>query len=123
MAIWIIALALGAALAAGVLLWYRRTNARPKTPAKVPRKQGRYRAVLIRYEEQACHAVKTLKGKTILAQEAPALPLPGCTAKQCACKYVHLEDRRQDERRAVVIRFFVDSGDSDRRTDGDRRAS
>ncbi|MGH8581927.1 MAG: hypothetical protein ACREWG_03890 [Gammaproteobacteria bacterium] len=88
-----------------------------------PSKKGRYRAVHIRYEEQACHAVKMLKGKTILAQEAPALPLPGCTAKQCTCKYVHLADRRQDERRAVVIRFFVDAGDPDRRADSDRRAS
>ena len=115
---WIIMIALAAVTAVGLLLWRHRNN---KTQKKSPRTYSKYRSVRVHYEQDACYAVKKLKDKPFLWQNAPMLPLAGCTVKQCLCKYVHLEDRREEHRRTPVVRFFVDSSDADRRTSADRR--
>ncbi|MCX4186987.1 hypothetical protein [Methylophaga sp. OBS4] len=47
----------------------------------------------------ACENVKQLCGKKFLASEAPILPVPGCTAKQCRCAYQHYDDRRSGKDR------------------------
>lgn len=47
-----------------------------------------------------CAASKSLRGKRFLCDEAPALPLPGCTAADCQCRYKHFADRRSGPRRA-----------------------
>ena len=41
-----------------------------------------------------CQAAKTIKGKSFLSNEAPHLPLEGCTAARCHCVYQHHADRR-----------------------------
>lgn len=74
-----------------------------------------YHCVAIRYPgDQACEAVRKLEPKShlsgraplfiethkrYLSGEAPLLPLPGCTATYCQCRYVHYEDRREHNRR------------------------
>jgi hypothetical protein len=47
----------------------------------------------------ACEPARGLRGQRYLANEAPALPLPGCTAPHCSCAFVKLSDRRTDDRR------------------------
>lgn len=120
---WIIMIALAAATAVGLLLWLRRNNPTQKTQKKSPRTYSKYRSVRVHYEQAACYAVKKLKDEPFLSQNAPMLPLAGCTAKQCLCKYVHLEDRREEDRRTPLVRFFVDSGGANRRTSADRRTA
>lgn len=59
-----------------------------------------YHCVAIRHRDGACAAVQRLSGQRFLSKEAPAVPLPVCDAATCRCRYVHFEDRRQnDERR------------------------
>ncbi|MGH8580218.1 MAG: hypothetical protein ACREVK_08910 [Gammaproteobacteria bacterium] len=123
MAIWILIVALAVLTAVGLLLWRHRNKAPQKAPKKTPLRHNEYHSVLIRYKQDACGAVKTLNNQLFRSKTAPTLPLPGCTAKQCLCSYVHVDDRRQDERRTPAVRFFVDSGNVDRRTAADRRSS
>lgn len=59
-----------------------------------------YRAVTIYSNSNCCAAAKQLEGKKFLSNHAPVLPLGGCTNKdQCACRYKHYADRREDIRR------------------------
>ena len=46
-----------------------------------------------------CKAVRELGGGRYLSDEAPDLPVPGCTAERCTCSYIHYDDRREDDRR------------------------
>lgn len=59
----------------------------------------RYHCVEIRSGNAACRAVRSLELTRFLSDEAPRLPVPGCTAQKCTCRYVHFEDRRQQDRR------------------------
>jgi len=48
------------------------------------------------------HACPTAKGASnvrYLSREAPTLPLAGCTARKCTCRYRHFQDRRSSPRR------------------------
>jgi hypothetical protein len=56
--------------------------------------------VLIVAPSPACNAALACKGKRYLSSEAPRLPLAGCDASACACKYRHFDDRRAGARRA-----------------------
>ena len=56
-----------------------------------------------------------------LPDEAPPLPVPECTSSNCKCRYVHYDDRRQDDadRRGIVglrNELYSHSGEADRRT-------
>jgi hypothetical protein len=50
-----------------------------------------------------CKAVQDCGAKRFLSSEAPTLPLPGCDAAQCKCRYVHRDDRRAGPRRAADV--------------------
>ena len=59
-----------------------------------------YHCVAIYHRDGACAAAKRLSGHRFLSREAPPIPLPACDVDRCRCRYVHFEDRRQnDERR------------------------
>jgi len=131
MTIWILVL-IGVA---GVAFWYWRTHLRetahpqeaPKVP-KAPKAQptGAYHAVSINHRKDACAAAIQLNGKRFLSREAPSLPLSGCHAAACRCKYDHHEDRREGDRRspqAIRRGMMSTSGDSERRMGVDRRKS
>lgn len=60
-----------------------------------------YRAVELRAQGPACRGARALAGKRMLAAEAPALPLPGCTLR-CACYYKNHADRRSSEPRRLA---------------------
>jgi len=84
--------------AAYVLLFRRRASQDP-APRKARPAGGRFGAVEIRIRSGACRAARTLEGQRLLSTEAPALPLPECTAVQCSCKFTKWSDRRSEGRR------------------------
>jgi hypothetical protein len=91
----IIAVLLLAAAAGWVLL--RRTKPN-EAPGKMPT-ANRFAAVEIRPRGNGCAAARALEGKRFLPEQAPALPLTGCTAAKCSCIFAKLTDRRTEERR------------------------
>lgn len=60
---------------------------------------NKYHAVAIAKQSVTCGMAAQLVGRRYLSKEAPLLPLSGCTAKPCRCRYVHYADRRSEERR------------------------
>jgi hypothetical protein len=56
-----------------------------------------YSATAISFDDTACDAVKAIGDRLFLDtdRDTPLLPLPGCDAPRCNCKYVHREDRRE----------------------------
>ena len=66
-----------------------------------------WKAVEVVSEFRSCAASKQLKGKRFLGDEAPTLPLPGCTAANCNCRYRHFSDRRSGPRRADELGVHV----------------
>jgi len=97
-------------LVLAAVLWRRFSNgkARPtrKRSAMPPAQAGTgYRCVSIDAGLNACRAAHRLTGRRFLPREAPALPLATCDEKQCACRYVHHSDRRDDDRRDPFGRF------------------
>jgi len=75
--------------------------------------------------QAGCEAASKLIGKQFTFDEAPELPVKGCSAAFCTCSFKGLTDKRtlhrrtHDERRGT-IRF--DKGSSDRRSRKDRRS-
>ena len=50
----------------------------------------------------ACPAAYELRGKRVLSNDAPRLPLQNCAwPSKCACTYRHYSDRRATKRRAA----------------------
>lgn len=86
-----------------------------------------WRAVEIASNTASCAASKQVKGRRFLCTEAPRLPLPGCNAAQCKCRYKHFPDRRTGPRRAdesgVYMQFFVAHPDGERRRVRGRRST
>lgn len=104
----------------------------PKKPAQTDKKQRRavaakrsYSAASIQHNGGACAAVKTLGDTRFLAATVPLIPLPGCDAATCDCKYIQHEDRRiGDERRALfstMSDLYALSGKTERRAEKGRR--
>jgi hypothetical protein len=52
---------------------------------------------------EACSAAQAVRSVRFLSQEAPVLPLKGCTTAKCACRYRHFQDRRGSPRRDADI--------------------
>jgi hypothetical protein len=66
----------------------------PQRRPSVPRPPTLWRAVTIEAGPGRCAQAEAILGRRFLAKEAPPLPLPGCDAQNCQCRYKHLEDRR-----------------------------
>lgn len=66
--------------------------ARERTPKS-------YHAVEVRPGSRPCKAVLDLGSVRFLSDQAPSLPVPGCTAATCSCNFIHHDDRRQEDRR------------------------
>ncbi len=68
-----------------------------------------YCAVSIQSLAGACKSARQLGEQRFLSAEAPPLPLPGCTTKDCRCHYQFYDDRRAgDERRITHPQFAED---------------
>lgn len=83
----------------------------------------RWHAVGIVTRPSACAAAQSCKGKRFLSSRAPRLPLTGCDAAECGCKYRHYEDRRDGPRREHQTPAERLRHGSNRRTSGGRRAT
>lgn len=66
-----------------------------------------WRAVEVITGSSSCSASKGIKHKRFLCEQAPKLPLRGCTEIHCACHYKHHSDRRVGPRRAVESGVYV----------------
>ena len=71
-------------------------RSRPKRPPAVLISK-RWHAVTIEPRHQACEAAFKAAGVRYLSSEAPPLPLAGCDAVECKCRYRHYRDRRADD--------------------------
>jgi len=60
----------------------------------------RWHAVAVVGTAEACAAARACKDRRYLSVEAPRLPLAGCDARCCDCRYAHFEDRRRGPRRS-----------------------
>jgi hypothetical protein len=102
---------LGISLPWAVMRWRRPAEARPvprSTPGAPARPAPglrkaiarRFHGVSIRCPAEHCAAAAALTDRRFLPEEAPSLPLPGCTEARCQCAYAHHKDRRaEDDRR------------------------
>lgn len=84
----------------------------------------KYRAISICCEKHACAEAIASQGKRFLLKESPQLPLAGCNAATCGCRYEHHDDRRSEEDRR--LRFGLSNelhcvNDGERRESRDRR--
>lgn len=82
-----------------------------------------WRAVAIIGSASACAAAQMCKGKRYLCREAPRLPLEGCDAARCDCKYRHFEDRRGAPRRAEEKGMTATRVENNRRQNRERRSN
>jgi hypothetical protein len=89
-------------IAAIVAVYWRRMKSTARLPAVTHQKTNPFHAVTVRFRKDACDAVRQLEAKRFLAKEAPRLPLPNCTVKNCGCRFVHYDDRRGEERREGI---------------------
>jgi hypothetical protein len=104
------------------VLIYELADVYPPVPTGAARL--RWHAVAIVAAADSCAASKACKDRRFLSGEAPRLPLPGCDAACCDCKYRHFVDRRRmprraDERGAAAPKH----ADSERRERRGRRTS
>jgi hypothetical protein len=81
-----------------------RRSVEEKLPSSKPVKPAadgdtRFRAVSIHAGEQCCEAARQFGNMRFLCAKAPRLPVPGCDAVSCECRYVHFTDRRSGEDR------------------------
>jgi hypothetical protein len=82
-----------------------------------------YRAVSVSSSTLACAGALKLKDKNFLVREAPELPLTGCSAANCRCRYNYHADRRssEDRRLSFGAQQNLYSLNSERRERHDRR--
>lgn len=114
---------------AGGWLLLRKRGEQPVAPEK-KKVARRFGAVEIHTRSGCCEAARSLEGQRFLAKQAPALPLPDCTAAQCSCKFGKLTDRRTEDRRleqgAISSSLFMASNrreKSERRSDRTQQQS
>lgn len=79
---------------------------------------GAYAAVSV--SGGSCAAAWELEGRRFLTKDAPRLPLSGCDADNCSCKYVHHRDRRENQEdrrspRGLQSDLYASTGDNKER--------
>lgn len=81
-----------------------------------------YQSVRIKTRLGACNPAIALQDQVFLASEAPPLPLTECDVEQCACRYIYLDDRRQEDRRTPFGQEHgAVAGGGDNQRDGEDR--
>ena len=71
-----------------------RPSTRPSPRIAASRNKAEFHAVSIKPGAYACNEANEVAGERYLADEAPEIPLPGCTSSNCECHFVHHTDRR-----------------------------
>jgi hypothetical protein len=102
-----------------------RVNEDNLDPAATARLKHDFHAVSIRPGPFACKAARALEGQRFLSGTAPRIPLPGCDASDCTCRFSHHADRRVGEDRRSLYRSSIGidiaSLGAEKRSDHDRR--
>jgi hypothetical protein len=80
-----------------LMLIYAQADARPEP---TPTSRNLWHAVAIVGTSAACSAALACKESRYLSNCAPRLPIAGCDATRCDCRYRHFIDRRRPPRRA-----------------------
>jgi hypothetical protein len=96
----------------------KTSEARISSPipnGKAAKKQAWHSVSIIR-GRHACAEVIALNGRKWLSAEAPQLPIKGCDAQQCECRYRHHADRRSDDRRETSGSVSAPPKNGERRT-------
>ena len=85
-----------------------RTAKNTATSANNEKDERSFRSVQVSPAiNECCDAAKDIAKKRFLGDEAPLLPLPGCDALDCQCKYEHFSDRRQESRRVSDLGYDI----------------
>ena len=116
-----ILLGIGLIVITGIVISNRRSRSAATTPGK---RYNPFSAVELIPGRGSCADAKRLAGLRMLASEAPALPLDGCT-RNCNCAFKRSSDRRQINRRRCddgLPADFIYVGE-EKRSDAKRRAS
>jgi hypothetical protein len=108
----------------GLAFWWRARTSRQRSRAPASREvkhaPGNFRCVEVQHQTDACEAVKRLADKRFLSGTAPEIPVPGCDAAECSCRYVHHKDRRHMDRRNPRA-YQPKTSSGERRIKRDRR--
>jgi hypothetical protein len=78
-----------------------RRHAARTTPAVNAADQRRFhpfQAVSVCSVSGGCRAAEQMLHKRFLVKQSPTIPLPGCKAQDCKCRYVRHHDRREKPR-------------------------
>lgn len=100
----------------------RARNVAPQVarrPAPVSRNNP-WHAVSLVVTHTACARARNYRGKRWLAAQAPRIPLSGCDANACECRYRHHDDRRTRSRRYSDEVGFMRPYDGPERRNGPR---
>ena len=103
-----------------------RARVTKKTAQNADRARLPYHAVSCRSGAGSCEAMAALEDQRFLVEDAPQLPLEACTKERCKCKYLHHQDRRDNDggRRAlygIKTEFYEYTSKQDRRVKNGRR--
>jgi hypothetical protein len=107
---------------------HRRAKIFKRRIAKIHAKASSHQCVMISPCLGACSSASEQQDRRYFAVDAPELPLTGCDAKECNCRYKYYQDRREDGDRRFELAKFNDIesilGGEERRSDNenDRRA-
>jgi hypothetical protein len=109
-------------------LFRSRSNVKSKVRGNTVRHHivsNPFHAVSVQSPLNVCEAARAFDGERFLAADAPTLPLAGCKAAVCTCRYAHHDDRREGPRRSADVtrrtnEFF---GGQERRRAGGRRVN
>lgn len=82
------------------------------------------RQIILRPGAGACSVARQQAGRSFGSEEMPRLPLPGCRADSCNCRFETVPGRRRGQRReGQDRRESIRFGEGDDRRKGDRRRS
>ena len=85
-----------------------------------------WKAVKVKTGLMCCEAAEKMRSQVYLSADAPVFPLEDCKVKGCQCRYIHMNDRREEDERRESTEFLndlFDMHDKDRRKIKDRRKS
>ncbi len=119
----ILAVVAVAALVLGAQFLQRRREPAQGAQPEPERSAHPFHCVSVKPRSKSCSEARKLREERFLPAEAPPIPLPGCTAAECGCVYVHHDDRRHQARRDAHLHkaFEMDEGKLERRKSRGRR--
>jgi len=124
LAILVVVIVLRVATRPGKRIRSKGSRSKTSSASQRDRSSTQWSAVKIAPGLISCGAAGKLAGKVFLSRESPQFPLDGCTEKDCRCKYVHLDDRRDGSDRRIELgdlgAFFPVSQTERRQTTGRR---